>query len=57
MKCLGAHTMGSGRTFYADEPGDLAYLKKLAKDTLGDENKWAELKLRIYGRPGKEATT
>lgn len=48
---LFASTMGCGRTFYADEPEDLAYLKKLAKDTRGDENKWPELNLRIYGRP------
>jgi hypothetical protein len=40
-----------GRTFYADEPEDLAYLKKLAKDTRGDEDKWPELNLRIHGRP------
>jgi len=45
--------MGYGRTFYADEPEDLAYLKKLAKETRGDENRWPELNLRIHGRPKK----
>ena len=47
---LFASSMSSGRTFYADEPEDLVYLKKLAKDTRGDENKWPELHLRIHGR-------
>ena len=47
---LAAENMGYGRTFYADDAEDLAYLKKLAKDTRGDENKWPELNLRIHGR-------
>ena len=51
MKRLAAGSMGYGRTFYADEAEDLAYLKQLAKETRGDENKWPELNLRIYGRP------
>jgi hypothetical protein len=50
-KNLFASNIGYGRTFYADEQEDLAYLKKLAKDTRGDENRWPELNLRIYGRP------
>ena len=51
MKKLAAKSMGYGQTFYADDPEDLAYLKQLAKETRGDENKWPELNLRIYGRP------
>ena len=43
--------MGYGRTFYPDEPEDLAYMKKLAKDTRGDENRWPELNLKIHKRP------
>jgi hypothetical protein len=50
-KRLAAGSMGYGRRFYPDEPEDLAYLKKLAKDTRGDENRWPELNLRICGRP------
>jgi hypothetical protein len=50
-KRLAAKSMGCGRTFYADEPEDLAYLKQLAKETRGDESKWPELNLKIYGRP------
>ena len=50
-----ASAMGYGRTFYADEPEDMAYLKQLAKDTRGDENKWPELNLRIHGRSKKPA--
>lgn len=49
-----AKSMGYGRTFYADEPEDLAYLKQLAKQTRGDSNKWPELNLRIYGKPKKD---
>jgi hypothetical protein len=48
---LFSSSIGCGRTFYADESEDLAYLKQLAKDTRGDENKWPELNLKIYGRP------
>jgi hypothetical protein len=51
---LFASGTGYGRTFYADEPEDLAYLKQLAKETRGDESRWPELSLRIYGRPKKE---
>ncbi len=51
--CLFSGNIGYGRTFYADEPEDLAYLKQLAKDTRGDENKWPELHLRIHGRTKK----
>ena len=54
-KRLAAGNMSYGRTFYADEPEDLAYLKQLAKDTRGDENKWPELHLRIHGRPKPSA--
>jgi hypothetical protein len=50
-KRLAAGSMGYGRTFYPDEPEDLAYLKQLAKETRGDENRWPELNLRIYRRP------
>lgn len=50
-KKLASRNMGYGRAFYADEPEDLAYLKHLAKETRGDESKWPELNLRIYGRP------
>jgi hypothetical protein len=50
-KRLAAGSMGYGRTFYPDDPEDLAYLKQLAKDTRGDENRWPELNLRIHGRP------
>ena len=52
-KGLFASSMGYGSTFYADEPDDLTYLKMLAKETRGDENKWPELNLKIYGRPAK----
>lgn len=48
---LFASSMGYGRTFYADEPEDLAYLKQLAKERFGDESRWPELNLRIWGRP------
>ena len=51
MKRLAAGNMGYGRTFYPDEPEDLAYLKQLAKETRGDENRWLELNLKIHGRP------
>ena len=50
-KRLAAGSMFCGRTFYPDEPEDLAYLKQLAKETRGDENRWPELNLRIHGRP------
>jgi hypothetical protein len=50
-KRLAAGNMGYGRTFYPDEPEDLAYLKQLAKETRGDENRWLELNLKIHGRP------
>lgn len=50
-KRLAASNMGYGRSFYADEPEDLVYLKQLARETRGDENKWPELNLRIYGKP------
>ena len=46
-----ASSMGCGRRFYPDEPEDLAYLKQLAKETRGDENRWPELHLRIARRP------
>ena len=36
---LFASNMGYGRTFYADEPEDLAYLKKLAKEMVGQSKK------------------
>ena len=55
-KRLAASNMGYGRTFYADEPQDLAYLKQVAKEILGDENKWPDLKMKIYGRPKKPET-
>ena len=48
-----AGNMGYGRTFYADEPEDLAYLRQLAKERFGDAARWPELKLRIYGRPDR----
>ena len=48
-KRLAAGNMGYGRTFYADE--DLAYLKQVAKENFGDENRWPELKMKIAGRP------
>ena len=48
---LAAGNMGYGRTFYPNEPEDLAYLKQLAKETRGDENRWLELNLKIHGRP------
>ena len=50
-KRLASGNMGYGRTFYPDEPEDLAYLKQLAKETRGDENRWPELNLRIHRRP------
>jgi len=53
-KRIASGNVGYGRTFYADEPEDLAYLKKLAKETRGDESKWPELDLRIYGRPKQQ---
>ena len=53
---LFSSSMGYGRTFYADEVEDLAYLKRLAKETRGDENRWPELNLRIRGCPKKAPT-
>ena len=54
---LSAGNMGYGRTFYPNEPDDLAYLKRLAKDTRGDESLWPELNLRICGRPKPEESS
>jgi len=48
---LAAGNMGSGRTFYPNEPEDLAYLRQLARETRGDPDRWPELNLRIWRRP------
>ena len=51
-KRLAAGSMGYGRTFSV--PEDLAYLKRVAKEILGDEEKWPNLKMKMYGRPKKQ---
>lgn len=51
-KRLAASNMGYGRTFSV--PEDLAYLKQVAKEILGEENKWPDLKMKISGRPKKQ---